>query len=232
MTVVRRSVFRLGRRLRLGLLNSLKPETNHNNLNRNCSRCLGTTPSFQPRNHNHNAFFSSSASPFPSPFSTGQRRSMFIQTQSTPNPESLMFHPGKPVMDVGSADFPNARSAMNSPLAKSIFTIDGTTPSVSLHSFQFFNLCVFWLLFLIVAGITRVFFGSDFVTVTKSEDASWEFLKPEIFAAIMDFYSSGEPLFLDSQAASSKDTAIHDVSFPHFYVDIALVSFQGICPFT
>ncbi|MCI24371.1 nifU-like protein 4 mitochondrial-like, partial [Trifolium medium] len=77
---------------------------------------------------------------------------MFIQTQSTPNPESLMFHP----------------------------------------------------------GITRVFFGSDFVTVTKSEDASWEFLKPEIFAAIMDFYSSGEPLFLDSQAAASKDTAIHD----------------------
>ncbi|KEH34853.1 iron-sulfur cluster scaffold protein NFU4 [Medicago truncatula] len=181
MTVVRGSVFRLGRRLRLGILNSLKPETNHNTLNTNCSRCLGTTPSFQPRNHN--AFFSSPASPFPSPFSTGQRRTMFIQTQSTPNPESLMFHPGKPVMDVGSADFPNPRSAMNSPLAKSIFTID---------------------------GITRVFFGSDFVTVTKSEDASWEFLKPEIFAAIMDFYSSGEPLFLDSQAASSKDTAIHD----------------------
>lgn len=181
MSVVRGSVFRLGRRLRLGILNSLKPETNHNNLNTNCSRCLGTTPSFQPRNHN--AFFSSSASPFPSPFSTGQRRTMFIQTQSTPNPESLMFHPGKPVMDVGSADFPNPRSAMNSPLAKSIFTID---------------------------GITRVFFGSDFVTVTKSEDASWEFLKPEIFAAIMDFYSSGEPLFLDSQAAASKDTAIHD----------------------
>jgi len=91
---------------------------------------------------------------------------------------------------------------------------------------------VCFLFFLIVAGITRVFFGSDFVTVTKSEDASWEFLKPEIFAAIMDFYSSGEPLFLDSQAASSKDTAIHDVSFPHFYVDIALVSFQGIWHFT
>ncbi|KAJ7970563.1 nifU-like protein 4, mitochondrial [Quillaja saponaria] len=113
----------------------------------------------------------------------GQRRTMFIQTQSTPNPSSLMFYPGKPVMEVGSADFPNARSAMNSPLAKAIFGID---------------------------GITRVFFGSDFVTVTKSEDATWDFLKPEIFAAIMDFYSSGQSLFLDSKAAAAMDTAIHE----------------------
>lgn len=113
----------------------------------------------------------------------GQRRSMFIQTQSTPNPSSLMFYPGKPVMDVGSADFPNSRSAMNSPLAKALYGID---------------------------GVTRVFFGSDFVTVTKSDDTSWDFLKPEIFAAIMDFYSSGQPLFLDSQTAAAKDTAIHE----------------------
>ncbi|KAB5539076.1 hypothetical protein DKX38_016609 [Salix brachista] len=117
-------------------------------------------------------------------FLTGwQRRTMFIQTQSTPNPSSLMFYPGKAVMDVGSADFPNARSAMNSPLAKAIYGID---------------------------GINRVFFGSDFITVTKSDDATWEFLKPEIFAAIMDFYSSGEPLFLDSQTAAAKDTAISE----------------------
>ncbi|KAI3748517.1 hypothetical protein L6452_11639 [Arctium lappa] len=113
----------------------------------------------------------------------GQRRTMFIQTQSTPNPSSLMFYPGKPVMEVGSADFPNARTAMDSPLAKALYGID---------------------------GITRVFYGSDFVTVTKSEDASWDFLKPEIFAAIMDFYSSGNPLFLDSSTAASKDTAIHE----------------------
>ncbi|XP_058088961.1 nifU-like protein 4, mitochondrial [Magnolia sinica] len=113
----------------------------------------------------------------------GQKRSMFIQTQSTPNPASLMFYPGKPVMDVGSADFPNARAAMGSPLAKSLYAID---------------------------GITRVFFGSDFITVTKSDEASWDFLKPEIFAAIMDFYSSGKPLFLDSNVAASMDTAIHE----------------------
>ncbi|XXG64998.1 hypothetical protein AAC387_Pa05g2808 [Persea americana] len=126
-------------------------------------------------------------SPFNShPWTTGfggQKRGMFIQTQPTPNPLSLMFYPGKPVMEVGSSDFPNARTAMASPLAKSLFGID---------------------------GITRVFFGSDFVTVTKSEEASWDFLKPEIFAAIMDFYSSGKPLFLDSNVASSMDTSIHE----------------------
>lgn len=66
-------------------------------------------------------------------FPAGQMRNMFIQTQSTPNPSSLMFYPGKPVMEVGSADFPNARTAMTSPLAKSIFGIDGT-----LFWFQFF----------------------------------------------------------------------------------------------
>lgn len=58
-----------------------------------------------------------------------------------------------------------------------------------------------------------MFFGSDFVTVTKSEDASWDFLKPEIFAAIMDFYSSGKPLFLDTATSASMDTAIHEVTF-------------------
>lgn len=50
---------------------------------------------------------------------------MFIQTQSTPNPASLMFYPGKSVMETGSADFPNARAAMSSPLAKALFAIDG-----------------------------------------------------------------------------------------------------------
>ncbi|KAL7108020.1 hypothetical protein ACP275_06G089400 [Erythranthe tilingii] len=113
----------------------------------------------------------------------GQRRSMFIQTQSTPNPASLMFYPGKPVLETGTADFPNARSAMSSPLAKTLFGIDGTT---------------------------RVFFGSDFITVTKSEETSWDFLKPQIFAAIMDFYSSGQPLIMDSETAASMDTAIHE----------------------
>lgn len=108
---------------------------------------------------------------------------MFIQTQATPNPLSLMFYPGKPVLERGSADFPNARAAMNSPLAKALFGVD---------------------------GITRVFFGSDFVTVTKSEGASWDLLKPEIFAAIMDFFTSGKPLIMDSDTLASMDTAIQE----------------------
>lgn len=62
-----------------------------------------------------------------------QRRTMFIQTQSTPNPSSLMFSPGKPVMEMGSADFPNSRSAMGSPLAKAIFSIDGISCDLLLH---------------------------------------------------------------------------------------------------
>ncbi|KAG5557030.1 hypothetical protein RHGRI_007321 [Rhododendron griersonianum] len=97
------------------------------------------------------------------------------------NHSSLMFYPGKQVMEVGCADFPNALSAMNSPLAKALFGID---------------------------GVTRVFFGSDFITVTKSDDVAWDILKPEISAAIEDFYSSGKPPFLDSNTAASMDTAI------------------------
>uniref|UniRef100_A0A2P2LN41 NifU-like protein 4 n=1 Tax=Rhizophora mucronata TaxID=61149 RepID=A0A2P2LN41_RHIMU len=114
---------------------------------------------------------------------SGQRRTMFIETHATPNPSSLMFYPGKPVMETGSSDFPNVRAAMNSPLAYAIFGIH---------------------------GIIRVFYGSDFVTVVKADEASWDVLKPSIFAAIMDFYSSGKPLFLDSQAEAAKDTAIQE----------------------
>lgn len=61
-------------------------------------------------------------------------------------------------------------------------------------------------------GVSRVFFGSDFVTVTKLEDVSWDFLKPKISAAITDFFISGNPLFVDSNSAAAKDTAIHEVS--------------------
>ncbi|XP_050281746.1 nifU-like protein 4, mitochondrial [Quercus robur] len=186
----------LGRLIRRAVSNSkqfTQPSTTTTTIPRRLIHASSSTASYHP---SPNSTSTSSttllrSSPIPSshsptkwagPFS-GQRRNMFIQTQSTPNPSSLMFYPGKPVMDVGSSDFPHARAAMTSPLAKALFGID---------------------------GITRVFFGSDFVTVTKSEDAAWDFLKPEIFAAIMDFYSSGQPLFLDSQTAAAMDTAIHE----------------------
>lgn len=78
-------------------------------------------------------------------------------------------------------------------------------------------------------GVTRVFYGSDFVTVTKSGDASWDFLKPEIFAAIMDFYSSGNPLFLDSTSAAM-DTAIHEVTVFLLQLWSAYLIFKVINP--
>ena len=96
-----------------------------------------------------------------------QRRQIFIQTQTTPNPQSLMFLPGKEVYANGSMNFGNARESMRSPLAKKLFTID---------------------------GVQGVFFGADFLTVTKTDDYDWDVLKPEVFAAVMDFYASGEAI--------------------------------------
>mmetsp|Transcript_20872 Transcript_20872/g.53090 ORF Transcript_20872/g.53090 Transcript_20872/m.53090 type:complete len:297 (-) Transcript_20872:638-1528(-) len=116
-------------------------------------------------------------------YQKGQSRGMFIQTQTTPNPQSLMFVPGKPVMESGSQDFPNARAGMASPLAKRLFAID---------------------------GVTTVFFGADFITVTKKDDVTWAALKPLVFAAVMDHYASGEPVMSDAGALAASDTAIHE----------------------
>ena len=76
-------------------------------------------------------------------------------------------------MEKGSASFASAREGMQSPLAKRIFGVD---------------------------GVNYVFFGSDFVTVTKNEDVSWAEVKPDVFAAIMDFFSSGDPVLLEEEA--------------------------------
>lgn len=112
-----------------------------------------------------------------------QKRGMFIQTQSTPNPESLMFVPGRSVLESGSKNFENARAAMASPLAKKIFAIE---------------------------GIKGVFFGSDFVTVTKEVEEDWTALKPQVFAAIMDFFASGQSILMDGEEVLASDTAILD----------------------
>lgn len=113
---------------------------------------------------------------------TTSARSVFIQTQTTPNPSSLMFQPGRDVYAEGSKNFASAREAMASPLAKRLFNID---------------------------GVTNVFFGLDFVTVTKSEEADWETVKPQTFEAIMNFYASGEAV-MDESALESSGTAIDE----------------------
>ena len=97
---------------------------------------------------------------------------MFIQTEQTPNPATLKFIPGEPVMESGTADFKNAESAARSPLAEHLFAIE---------------------------GVEGVFFGSDFVSVTKGNDKEWDVLKPSILGVIMEHYTSDLPLFTQAQ---------------------------------
>jgi len=92
---------------------------------------------------------------------------MFIQTEATPNPATLKFLPGQTVMQMGTADFPSPEAGEASPLASRIFQVN---------------------------GITGVFFGPDFVTVTKEEALDWDHLKPAILGAIMEHYQSGAPV--------------------------------------
>ena len=107
---------------------------------------------------------------------------MFIQTESTPNPATLKFLPGQTVLDAGTADFPSADAGQASPLARRIFA---------------------------VGGVTGVFFGSDFVTVTKADAVDWTHVKPAILGAIMEHFQSGAPV-MDGGAAAAGGHAAHD----------------------
>ncbi len=91
---------------------------------------------------------------------------MFIQTESTPNPATLKFLPGQTVLEAGTADFPAADTAEKSPLAQRIFA---------------------------VSGVTGVFLGNDFVTVTKEDGIDWDHIKPAVLGAVMEHYQSGQP---------------------------------------
>ena len=91
---------------------------------------------------------------------------MFIQTEPTPNPATLKFIPGKTVLGDGTVDFRDKSEATASPLAQRLFDVD---------------------------GVTGVFLGSDFISVTKSEGDEWQHIKPAILGAIMEHYMSGAP---------------------------------------
>jgi Fe-S cluster biogenesis protein NfuA len=99
---------------------------------------------------------------------------MFIQTEATPNPATLKFIPGRTVLGSGTMEFTSREAAARSPLAEKLFG---------------------------VPGITSVFYGSDFVTVTK-DDSDWQHLKPAILGAIMEHYMSGAPLLADGSTGS------------------------------
>ncbi|MCU4654398.1 NifU family protein [Roseibacterium sp. SDUM158016] len=107
---------------------------------------------------------------------------MFIQTESTPNPATLKFLPGQSVLEMGTADFPNADAAQKSPLARRIFDVD---------------------------NVTGVFFGTDFVTVTKAEGAEWDHMKPAILGAIMEHFQSGAPV-MEGEGGGTGGHAEHD----------------------
>ncbi|VBB68847.1 NifU-like domain protein [invertebrate metagenome] len=92
---------------------------------------------------------------------------MFIQTEPTPNPASMKFLLGRPVMTRGTADFPSLEMAHPSPLAQRLFEVD---------------------------GVCGVFLGSNFVTVTKADNIDWFALKPAILATLAQHLASGEPV--------------------------------------
>ena len=107
---------------------------------------------------------------------------MFIQTELTPNPATLKFLPGRPVLDNGTLDMRDRAEAANSPLAERLFDI---------------------------SGIGGVFLGSDFIAVTKS-DGDWQQLKPAILGAIMEHFMSGEPVVTAGGESAAEDEFFDD----------------------
>ena len=149
---------------------------------------------------------------------------MFIQTETTPNPATLKFIPGVTVLVTGTAEFTEASGATNSPLAKSLFAVD---------------------------GVTSVFLGSDFITVTKSEASDWASLKTLVLAGIMDHFASGQPVLIEttteSEAADQDPVIIKikelletrvrpsvaqdggDIVFDHFEDGVVYLHMKGSC---
>ncbi|KAJ2779307.1 hypothetical protein H4R18_004078 [Coemansia javaensis] len=121
-----------------------------------------------------------------------QRRSMFIQTTATPNEDALQFIPGVPVLrrpgdggegraaSMRTVEYTSPREGLRSPLATRLFAID---------------------------GVRGVMFGADFVTVRKDPDCPWQLMKPDIYAAIMDHFSSGRDLIRDDDGGAAAATA-------------------------
>lgn len=97
---------------------------------------------------------------------------MFIQTEETPNPNTMKFLPGQEVLGDDTAFFTDEENAGRSPLAAALFVLD---------------------------GIRAVFFGADFITITKAPDSSWDVLKAQILTTIMEHYISGNPMLLEEK---------------------------------
>ena len=107
---------------------------------------------------------------------------MFIQTEDTPNPSTLKFIPGVEVMAQGTMHFSAIGDASSSPLARRLFGVE---------------------------GVSSVFLGSDFVSITKDDSREWFTIKPGVLAAIMDHFASGMPVIEDS-ASDTSETSDED----------------------
>jgi Fe-S cluster biogenesis protein NfuA len=110
---------------------------------------------------------------------------MFIQTQTTPNPATLKFLPGRDVSPATSYEFISLEEAAASPLAAALLGLN---------------------------GVRSVFLGADFVSLTKSEEADWAHLKPQALAAIMDHFVSGAPVIADAREAD-EDAGADDIAY-------------------
>lgn len=110
---------------------------------------------------------------------------MFIQTEQTPNPATLKFIPGRPVLGDRTANFVDAAAAAVSPLARKLFEIE---------------------------GVTGVFLGGNFITVTKA-GGDWQGLKPIILGTIMEHFTSGEPI-LEAAAEADETMADNPDDLP------------------
>ena len=108
---------------------------------------------------------------------------MFIETEGTPNPATLKFLPGVTVIAGGTADFASAGTAERSPLAQALFALP---------------------------GVSRVFLGHDFITITKSDVTAWQSLKPQVLGAIMEHFVAGRPVIEGVSDAEIEDVAAED----------------------
>ncbi|MGE0829554.1 MAG: NifU family protein [Hyphomonadaceae bacterium] len=105
---------------------------------------------------------------------------MFIQTESTPNPQTLKFLPGRDVLGQGGREFADADAAQASPLAQAVLAVE---------------------------GVERVYLGPDFLTATKTADEDWAHLKPFILGAIMEHFVSGRPVIEGNAAPEESNEA-------------------------
>lgn len=109
---------------------------------------------------------------------------MFIQTETTPNPNTIKFLPGCEVVRPKPVEIPDRETAeAKSPLAARLFKID---------------------------GVTSVFLGADFVSISKAEDFDWNLLKPQILTSLLEHFSNGLPVLSDENAAP--ESSSHDIS--------------------